>query len=132
MPRAWGGQAVRSVLLEKDIERQIKDFLTIRGWEVRKTNVLVRRGIPGPRIGEPGQADSICLRPTGNLGVVQHFFAEFKAPLAHTKVKRREAQTRWSEQMRTRGFLVYHCPDGEPHPFEHFVAFYRSSFPGER
>ena len=83
-------------------------------------------------VGEAGQADSICLRPTGQPGVTQTFFAELKAPLARTRKKRLESQTEWAQGMRQKGFLCYQCPDLEPNPLEHFLAFYRAMFPGER
>ena len=97
MSRPWGKQAVRSVVKERDIERLIKDFLSWRGWEVRKTDAI--RGVRGKQIGEAGQADWICLRPTDRIGTVHMFFAELKGPMATTKKARLEKQAAWAERM---------------------------------
>lgn len=106
------------------MESLIGDYLWWRGWKVRKTDVI--RGGRGKQVGEPGQADSICLRPNSSTPLLAEvFFAEFKRPMARTKKARLKTQTAWANDMRDCGFLVYQCPEGCVDPYEHFREWYR-------
>jgi hypothetical protein len=134
--RPWGGSKFRSLIKEKDVEKQIRDFLAFRGWKVIKTDVIragkTKRGYI--RAGEIGQADTVCIRPANDgshAAAGQIFFAELKRIGARTKPKRRESQAAWAAEMRARGFICYHAPDGLDDAFAHFEAFYRETFPGD-
>ena len=63
-------------VLEKDIARQVCDFLRARGWRPIRTNVVAG---PGYGIGEPGMPDYLMLhyQPNGRALVL---WIEFKGP----------------------------------------------------
>jgi hypothetical protein len=87
-------------LLEKDVTRQVRDYLAFRGWRALP---MQRTVLPGSfQSGEPGQADYLFLRYMGGgkPGETLSLWLEFKAPGGQL----RKGQSEWQ---RLRGGIVW-------------------------
>jgi hypothetical protein len=90
-------------LREKDVTRQVCDYLGFRGWRPIR---MQRTVLPGSfQTGEPGQADYLFLRylPGGKPGSTVALWIEFKAPNGRL----RKGQAEWHARERLRGGPVW-------------------------
>jgi hypothetical protein len=90
-------------LLEKDVTRQVVDYLAFRGWRAIR---MQRTVLPGSfQTGEPGQADYLFLRymPGGKPGETMALWVEFKAPGGRL----RNGQAEWHAREQLRGGIVW-------------------------
>lgn len=86
-------------LQERDITRQVRDFLQVRGWRAIR---MQRSVAPGSfSTGEPGMADFLFVRyfPREKIpyGAVLHLWVEFKAPTGRVGPHQKEWQKREAE-----------------------------------
>jgi hypothetical protein len=108
-------------LLEKDITRQVCDYLGFRGWRSLR---MQRTVLPGSfQTGEPGEADYLFLyyMTGGRPGSTLALWIEFKAPNGRL----RKGQAEWHARERLRGGLVWVVDS-----FEDFEATYKQKFGG--
>jgi hypothetical protein len=106
-------------LLEKDVARQVCDYLGFRGWRPLR---MQRTVLPGSfQTGEPGQADYLFLRylTGGRPGSTLTLWLEFKAPNGRL----RKGQAEWHARERLRGGLVWVVDS-----FEDFEESYSREF----
>jgi hypothetical protein len=90
-------------LKERDVTRQVCDYLGFRGWRALR---MQRTVLPGSfQTGEPGQADYLFLRYMlgGKPGSTLSLWIEFKAPGGRL----RKGQAEWHVRERLRGGLVW-------------------------
>jgi hypothetical protein len=116
---AAAGRGFTLNLLEKDITRQVCDYLGFRGWRPLR---MQRTVLPGSfQTGEPGQADYLFVRyMTGaKPGSTLALWIEFKAPTGRL----RKGQGEWHARERLRGGLVWVVDS-----FEDFERSYRREF----
>ena len=107
-------------LLERDVTRQVKDFLAWRGWRAVR---MQRTVIPGAfQAGEPGMADYLFIRYLGGEpGAARVLWVEFKRKSG----KLMPQQKQWAIEERARGAQVWTVSD-----LEQFQADYRRVFGG--
>jgi hypothetical protein len=88
--------------LERDITRQVCDYLGYRGWRPIR---MQRTVLPGSfQTGEPGQADYLFLRyETSQPGAALALWIEFKTPSGRL----RKGQPEWHARERLRGGIVW-------------------------
>jgi len=103
-------------LLEKDVVKQVKDFLELRGWRAVRTQFAATPGMFST--GEPGMADYLFLRYMPAEAAPARCLAawvEVKSPndkrrcecrAGDKKVCKQCRQTRWQERERQRGAFV--------------------------
>ena len=86
----------RAKELERDVTKQVKKYLELRGWR----GVRFQRTVANSQFssGEPGQADFIFLHYAHRLML----WIEFKSPTGHLGPK----QVEWIERERLRGAIV--------------------------
>lgn len=108
---------------ERDVTAQIIRYLRVRGWRCQRQHSGLAR-FPGGgapvRIGEPGIADWLCLRPLCE-GVAEVFYLELKAPGG----KLSQAQQDWLRRRTVERFEAIAA-----HSLEWFDLWYRRRFPG--
>jgi hypothetical protein len=116
---ASAGRGFTHKLKERDVTRQVCDYLGYRGWRPLR---MQRTVLPGSfQTGEPGQADYLFLRYlTGEKpGSTLALWIEFKAPNGRL----RKGQSEWHVRERLRGGLVWVVDS-----FADFEESYRREF----
>lgn len=108
-------------LRERDVSRQIRDFLSFRGWRVLRNNVGGTRDQTGNYVpfGEPGMADLLALYyfPKDQPGAAASLWVEVKQAGARL----RPNQVTWHAAELARGAIVVVADD-----FEKFHDWYWS------
>jgi hypothetical protein len=107
-------------LAERDVTRQVKDYLEFRRWRSVR---MMRMTLPGQfSTGEPGMADSLFLyyfdTPPGASAAL---WIEFKSPRPGSK--RSAHQLRWHAREKARGAVVMTVSD-----FDDFERRYKEIF----
>jgi len=100
---ARGAAAIR--LSERDIEKQLVDYLRLHGWNVHRLEADLWRSKRGAAREEVGTPDFICLRRASwyeNDRSVRAFYLEVKRPGG----KLRPSQEFWIGYARARGWCV--------------------------
>lgn len=109
---------------ERDVSARIIRYLRVRGWRCQRQQSGLAR-FPGGgapvRIGEPGMADWLCLRPLCE-GLAEVFYLEVKAPGG----KLSDAQQEWLRRRTVERFEAVTA-----HSLEWFDAWYTKRFPGQ-
>jgi hypothetical protein len=90
-------------LLEKDVARQVCDYLGFRGWRRLRMQRTILSG--SFQTGEPGQPDCLFLRylTGGKPGSTLALWVEFKS----FRGRLRKGQPEWHTRERLRGGLVW-------------------------
>jgi hypothetical protein len=109
---------------EAELQSTITDFLRLYRWEVVVTNASDQRRNGAPSH-NAGTADLLAIRPAGEPGKLEGFWAELKRRKARTAKHRRATQAAFEADMSQRGFLCYRCPDGHPDPWQHFQDWFK-------
>lgn len=119
----------RADLPENQLESQIRMYLGSQGWTVLRRHVGTfvpyhamaqgRAHANVVRIGEPGESDWLCSRPTAVLGQVQQFSLETKAPGARPS----QVQELWMLRQRAGGFIAVWFDD-----FGRFQEWYKAAW----
>jgi hypothetical protein len=89
-------------LTEKDVTKQVCDYLRVRGWSVHRCHVGVYQPISGGapvRMGEKGMTDLFAVRPKHGA-VAEFFWLELKAPGNRPSPD----QSLWMERQHAAGF----------------------------
>lgn len=103
-------------LLEREVTRQIRDFLKLRGWRAIR---MQRTVMPGQfQSGEPGIPDYLFLHYIGRRAAAV-LWIELKRPGGRIRPQQQE----WHDRERGRGAEVWVVEN-----FEHFEGLYRGSF----
>ena len=125
-------------LTERDVARQVRDFLEAHGWRAIRMQVasVARPTGGGFHVGEVGMPDYLFLRYEGDIpATAKHDYSEFEPnPLqaacqhlwVETKApgkKRKPHQQTWARDERLRGAVVVEVND-----FDQFLAWYREEF----
>lgn len=113
------------VLQERDVTKQVKEYLEWHGWRAIRNQVLVAQNVAGGhwiRAGEKGEPDWLFLRyltPKLNPGFCAHLWVEMKKdgkPL-------RPDQKDWHRDEKARGGLVIVADD-----YDRFLEDYERLF----
>lgn len=111
MPSATQKRTVSAAkLVERDVTKQVRDFLVLRGWRYIR---MQRSVAPGSfSTGEPGMADYLFVRyfhdrPMAHYGVALHLWVEFKSPTGRVGPH----QTEWQKREVARGGAVWIVDD---------------------
>jgi len=121
-------------LIERDVAKQLRDFLEFRGWRrVRMTVGMAMGGGGMMSLGERGMPDLLYIRYfTKPRGGALAFWAETKRPgggkdcrcrAGDKKLCRHCQQRKWREEERLRGALVVVVDD-----LREFHEWYDSTF----
>lgn len=107
-------------LAERDVTKQVRDYLAYRGWRPIRQG---RTAVPGAfSVGEPGVPDFVFLyyfdEPRGAAAVL---WVEFKSPRPGSK--RSDDQVKWHTREKARGAVVVTVSD-----FLAFEQWYRRKF----
>ena len=105
-------------LLERQVDRQVKDFMELRGW---RTIRFQRTVIPGAFMtGEPGIPDRMYLKYLDRNGVCVAVWIELKRA---KRGKLSEDQIKWRNREIARGAVVLKVDD-----IDEFMADYERRF----
>lgn len=110
-------------LKERDVTRQVRDFLEWRGWRpVRMQVAAFARPTDGAmvRVGEVGMADYLFVRYLPRTGAALALWVEFKRPKGGRVAAHQKA---WHERERERGAEVWRVDD-----LDNFAARYEAAF----
>jgi len=105
-------------LKERDVVKQVKDFLAWRGWRAVRMQRMI---LPGSfQTGEPGMADYLFLRYSPeSTGACLCLWIEFKRPGGPM----RQGQMEWHERERIRGAAVWVVEE-----LDDFMTLYNQHF----
>lgn len=106
---------------ESLIELECCKLLEEDGWRVLKTDPVSDRG-RGKGFGEPGMADTLCLR-YGRTPACEVLWVEWKAPGGRV----RKHQTAWHTSERARGAMTAIAGVDFPASVKGFRSWYRAS-----
>lgn len=130
----FGRKPAPAVLTEKDIDRQISDFMAHRGWRRIRNNVGMMAGAGGPVVfGERGMCDLKFVRYFAEpYGAALNLWVETKKPGASTSCRCRPGdgklcrtcnQAAWRQRERERGGVCWVVDD-----FREFETLYTQRF----